>query len=61
MNLSEANFRKRIDDRLKELAKKACRSIGCSGVDPDMCQNRPQDCSIIRKIMGCKEERDGAI
>jgi hypothetical protein len=22
----------------------------CSGVDPDMCKNRPHDCEIIRKV-----------
>jgi hypothetical protein len=47
-----ADLQKRIDDRLKELAQRACRSIGCSGVDPDLCNNHPQDCSIVRKFMG---------
>lgn len=41
------DLQKRIDGRLKELATKACRFIGCSGIDPDMCQNHPQDCAII--------------
>mgnify|MGYP000859801503 CR=1 FL=1 len=27
-----------------------CRLIGCSGLDPDMCKNNPQKCSIIRKL-----------
>jgi len=27
-----------------------CRLIGCSGLDPDMCKNSPQKCSIIRKL-----------
>ena len=51
----------RIDNRLKELAKKACASIGCSGADPDMCQNHPQDCKIVREIMGYRpdEQREG--
>lgn len=53
--MTDADLSKRIDDRLKELAKKACNSIGCSGVDPDMCQNHPQDCAIVRKIMGYKK------
>lgn len=35
---------------IKEL-RKICRAIGCSGVDPEMCQNRPQNCEIIRKII----------
>jgi len=30
--------------------KKICHNIGCSGMDPDMCQNKPYLCSIIRKI-----------
>ena len=27
-----------------------CRLIGCSGLDPDICKNNPQKCSIIRKL-----------
>lgn len=57
MTMADAVW-KRIDDRLKELAKKACRSIGCSGVDPDLCNNHPQDCEIVRKIMGCREHKE---
>ena len=36
--------------------KEICRKIGCSGVEPDMCQNRPQHCSIIRKLCRSKKE-----
>ena len=49
------SFNDRIDvdqERLHlEHLKEICKDIGCSGVDPDMCQNRPQDCSIIRKVI----------
>lgn len=31
--------------------REICRDIGCSGVDPDMCQNNPQNCNIIRKAV----------
>jgi len=35
--------------------KKICVDIGCSGLDPDMCRNRPHRCGIIRKVvMGSK-------
>ena len=53
--MSEDVF-ERIDDRLEELAKRACASIGCSGLSPGLCQNHPQDCTIVKKIMGCEEE-----
>ena len=33
-----------------ESIKEICQEIGCSGMEPDMCQNRPTQCSIIRKI-----------
>ena len=33
-----------------ESIKEICQEIGCSGMDPDMCQNRPTNCDIIRKI-----------
>jgi hypothetical protein len=39
--------RKKAVNELKEI----CQEIGCSGLDPDMCQNRPQNCSIIRKLI----------
>lgn len=45
----------RIDDRLKDLAKKMCKSIGCSGVNPDLCRNHSQNCKIVRKIIGYKD------
>lgn len=53
--MNDEDLTQRINLRLKELAKKACKSIGCSGVSPDLCNNHPQDCTIVRKIMGCKE------
>jgi len=39
--------------RVNEL-KAICREIGCSGMDPEMCQKRPHMCSIIRKIINGK-------
>jgi len=35
---------KKLVDELKTI----CQEIGCSGVDPDMCQNRPHHCNIIK-------------
>lgn len=34
-----------------ESLKEICREIGCSGLNPDMCNNRPHHCSIIRKLV----------
>ena len=34
-----------------ESLKEICREIGCSGLSPDMCNNRPHHCSIIRKLV----------
>ena len=31
--------------------KTICKDIGCSGMSPDMCQNAPQRCDIIRKVV----------
>lgn len=31
--------------------KEICQEIGCSGLDPDVCKNRPQECNIIRKLI----------
>ena len=39
--------RKQAIEALKEI----CIEIGCSGISPDMCQNRPHHCDIIRKIV----------
>lgn len=36
------------------ILKTICREIGCSGVDPQMCQNAQEDCTIIRKLVGNK-------
>jgi hypothetical protein len=33
-----------------EALKEICQEIGCSGLDPDMCKNKPHKCGIIRKI-----------
>ncbi len=39
--------RKQAIDELKQI----CREIGCSGLSPDMCQNKPHYCDIIRKLI----------
>ena len=41
------------DERQQAIAelKKICVEIGCSGLSPDMCQNRPHHCKIIQKIV----------
>ena len=47
--------RQKAVDELKEI----CTVIGCSGVNPDTCQNKPHHCEIIRKIVfphGIKKE-----
>ena len=31
--------------------KEVCQEIGCSGLDPDMCQNKPHLCKIIRRMV----------
>lgn len=41
-----------MTDKEERLYRLICIIIGCSGVDPDMCRNRPSDCQIIRKIVG---------
>lgn len=33
-------------------AKQFCSDIGCSGIFPDMCNNRPLNCEIVQKIFG---------
>lgn len=30
--------------------QRICQLIGCTGIDPDMCRERPFNCGIIRKI-----------
>lgn len=42
------------EDRQKAVneLKNICQEIGCSGLEPDMCQNHPHKCNIIRTI--CK-------
>ena len=37
--------------------KELCTTIGCSGVDPDMCKNRPQNCELIRKKSRSKSKQ----
>ena len=39
--------RKKAVEELKEI----CTEIGCSGVNPDTCQNSPHLCDIIKKIV----------
>jgi hypothetical protein len=34
--------------------KGICQEIGCSGLSPDMCQNKPYQCGIIRKLIHCR-------
>ena len=34
-----------------EELKKICQEIGCSGLDPKMCQEKPHLCKIIRKLV----------
>lgn len=41
--------------RVNEL-KAICREIGCSGMEPEMCQKRPHTCQIIRKIIDRKAD-----
>lgn len=43
-------------NHLMKLESGICHEIGCSGQDPDMCRNNPQDCSIIRKVMESNDE-----
>ena len=33
-----------------EELKEICQEIGCSGLDPDMCQNNPHHCKMIQKL-----------
>jgi len=42
-----AKKRKKAIEELKEI----CVEIGCSGLNSDMCQNRPHLCNIIRKVL----------
>ena len=39
--------RRKCIEELKEI----CIDIGCSGLSPDMCNNNPHLCEIIRKII----------
>jgi hypothetical protein len=40
-----------ITEEQLDKIKKICQEIGCSGVDPEMCQNHPEYCNIIKKIV----------
>jgi hypothetical protein len=40
-------------EELVVLLKVICQEIGCSGLSPDMCQNRPYRCGLIRKLIHC--------
>lgn len=44
--------RKQAVESLKEI----CREIGCGGVDPKMCNHAPQNCQIIRKLVGSRQD-----
>ena len=39
------------EEAIKEL-REICKEIGCSGMDPEMCKNRPHYCEIIKKAVG---------
>lgn len=30
--------------------REICREIGCSGMSPELCQERPHHCTIIRRV-----------
>lgn len=34
-----------------KLIKEICIVIGCSGVSPQLCNDKPEDCQIIRKFI----------
>jgi hypothetical protein len=36
---------------MNEEIKKICVLIGCSGVDPKMCNDTPHLCKIIRRLV----------
>ena len=40
-----------IREQVVEELRKVCREIGCSGLDPKMCKERPHYCAIIRRLM----------
>jgi hypothetical protein len=40
----------------KQSIKKICQNIGCSGICPNMCQNYPENCDIIKKLRARKEK-----
>ena len=41
-----------------ESLREICREIGCSGMSPEGCRERPHLCSIIRKLCAPEEEND---
>ena len=38
-------------DKAVASLKEICREIGCSGLNPAMCDHAPQRCDIIRKLV----------
>lgn len=42
-----------VTDRQKAInaIREICFEIGCSGIDPKMCKEAPQNCKIIRKLV----------
>ena len=49
-----------MDDinRIKAITeiKEICQDIGCSGLDPDLCQNKSYMCDIIKKLLKDKSD-----
>ena len=37
--------------KVRESMHRICKEIGCSGTDPDLCMNHPEDCTIIKLFM----------
>ena len=33
------------------MATRVCKDVGCSGMNPDLCESHPEDCEIVKKIM----------
>ena len=44
-------MKKQEHDEAVASLKEICREIGCSGLNPAMCDDAPQKCDIIRKLV----------
>ncbi len=44
-------MKKEEHDKAVASLKEICREIGCSGLSPSMCDERPQNCQIIIKLV----------